>query len=67
MSPATATAKVFVTAWKSLPKEARGEVIHEMLNIKELREDLIDIAIAQSRKRGPFRPFREFLAETSAK
>lgn len=66
MSPATATAKVFVTAWKSLPKEARSEVINEMLSIKELREDLLDIAIAQSRKRGPFRPFREFLAHPPA-
>ena len=56
-----------MTAWEFLPKDARSEVIHELLNIKELREDLIDIAIAKSRKRGTFRPFREFLVATSAK
>ncbi len=67
MTTTQATAQVFVAAWKSLPKKTRSEVIHEMLRTKELREDLIDIAVARSRKTGPFRPFRDFLAERSAK
>jgi len=58
-----ATAAVFLSAFKTLPKKERDIFLTEILKEKEVREDLIDIAIAESRPKAKGRPLREFLEE----
>jgi hypothetical protein len=58
-----ATAEVFFTAFKTLPKKEQDIFLSKILKDKRLREDLIDIAIAESRAKDRSRPFREFLKE----
>lgn len=58
-----ATAAVFLSAFKTLPKKERDIFLTEILKEKEVREDLIDIAIAESRAKAKGRPLREFLEE----
>jgi len=58
-----ATAEVFLTAFKALPKKEQNIFLTEVLKDRKLREDLIDIAIAERRTKNKSRPFREFLKE----
>ena len=58
-----ATAEVFLTAFRTLPKKEQDMFLSEMLKDKSLREELIDIAIAESRAKGKSRQFRDFLKE----
>ncbi len=58
-----ATAEIFLTAFKTLPKTEQDIFLSKILKDKRLREDLIDIAIAESRAKDRSRPFREFLKE----
>ena len=60
-----ATAEVFLTAFKTLTRKDQDIFLSEILKDKRLREDLIDIAIAESRAKDKSRPFREFLREHS--
>lgn len=57
------TAEVFLTAFKILPKKEQDIFFSEIIKDKRLREDLIDIAIAESRVKDKSRPFRDFLKE----
>lgn len=56
-----ATAEVFLTAFKTLTKKEQDIFLSEVLKDKKIREDMIDIAIAQSRSRDKSRTFRDFL------
>lgn len=56
-----ATAEVFLTAFKTLPKMEQDIFFAKLMKEKRLREDLIDIAIAESRTKDKGRPFRDFL------
>lgn len=56
-----ATAEVFLTAFKTLPKMEQDIFFAKLMKQKRLREDLIDIAIAESRTKDKGRPFRDFL------
>jgi len=58
-----ATAEIFLTAFKTLPRKEQDIFLSKILKDKKLREDLIDIAIAESRARDKSRPFRDFLKE----
>ena len=58
-----ATAEIFLTAFKTLPKNEQDIFLSKILKDKKIREDLIDIAIAESRSKDKSRPFREFLKE----
>jgi len=58
-----ATAEVFLTAFKTLARKEQDIFFSEILKDKRLREDLIDIAIAESRAKDKGRPFRDFLKE----
>ncbi len=58
-----ATAEVFWTAFKTMSKKEQDIFLSKILRDKKLREDIIDIAIAESRSRDKSRPFREFLKE----
>lgn len=56
-----ATAEVFLTAFKTLTKKEQDIFLSEVLKDKKIREDMIDIAIAQSRLGDKGRSFRDFL------
>ena len=58
-----ATAEVFLTAFKTLPQKEQDIFLSSILKDKRLCEDLIDIAIAESRAKDKGRPFRDFLIE----
>ena len=58
-----AAAEVFLTAFKTLPRNEQDRFLSELLKDKRLREDLIDIAIAESRAGDKGRPFKDFLKE----
>ncbi|MEW6201767.1 MAG: hypothetical protein AB1546_07320 [bacterium] len=63
MTKTEATAEVFLTAFKSLPKGTRETVIARLADDKELREDIIDIMIARERMMEPSRPLKDVLKE----
>ncbi len=63
MSLKGATAEVFLMAFKTLPKKEQDIFLSTILKDKRLREDLIDIAIAESRAKDKSRPFRDFIKE----
>jgi hypothetical protein len=63
MTTSQATAEVFVTAFRALPKKQQQEVLALITDDKELREDLLDLAVFAERRDEPSRPFRDFLAE----
>ena len=56
-----ATAEVFLTAFRTLTRKEQDIFLSAILKDKRLREDLIDIATAESRARDKSRPFRDFL------
>jgi len=58
-----ATAEGFLTAFRALARKEQDIFLSAILKDKRLREDLIDIAIAESRAKGKSRPFRDFLKE----
>lgn len=58
-----ATAEVFLTAFRTLSRKEQDIFLSAILRDKRLREDLIDIAIAESRVKDKSRPFRDFLEE----
>ena len=61
MKPQEATAEVFLTAFKTLTKKEQDIFLSEVLKDKKIREDMIDIAVGQSRSRDKSRSFRDFL------
>ena len=63
MTPSRATAKVFLTAFRALPKKERQVVLSGIAEDDELREDLLDLALIAERRNEPSRPFRDYLAE----
>jgi hypothetical protein len=58
-----ATAEVFLAAFRTLPQKEQDVFLSSILKDKRVREDLIDIAIAESRTKDKSRPFRDFLKE----
>jgi hypothetical protein len=59
MSKTEATAEVFWTAFQVLPQNERQAVITRMLRNRQLRRDLMDLAVIESRKAEPARPLRD--------
>ena len=64
MTKTQATAEVFWTAFQVLPQKEQEAVLRRILKDKTLREDLIDLAIIESRRAEPARPLRQYLEET---
>ncbi|MDP2167287.1 MAG: hypothetical protein Q8J64_03020 [Thermodesulfovibrionales bacterium] len=58
-----ATAEVFYTAFKTMPKKEQNVFLVKVLKDERLREDLMDIAIAEGRVKSKSRRFRDFLKE----
>jgi hypothetical protein len=67
MTTIDATSEVFMTAFRALPKKAREAVVDKMLNDKEFREDLMDAAIIEQRRKEASRPLEQYLAERKRK
>lgn len=65
MTKTEATAEVFWTAFRGLPRRERRAVIERMLQDKNLRRDLMDIAVIESRQAEPARPLRQYLQESA--
>jgi hypothetical protein len=61
MTKAEATAEVFLTALKALPKQERDAVLRRIAKDKALARDLLDLATVEQRRREQSRPFREYL------
>jgi hypothetical protein len=64
MTKTEATAEVFWTAFRVLPRKEQQEFLQRILKNKNLREDLLDLALIESRRTEPTRPLREYLKET---
>lgn len=67
MSIPEATAEVFWTAFRALPKKEREAVVEKLLKDREFMEDLIDIVILEQRQNEPSRSLDEYLADRSTK
>jgi len=57
------TAEVFLTAFKTMPKKEQNIFLSKIIKDARLREDLIDITIAESRVKDKSRPFNDFLKD----
>lgn len=62
MTTSQATAEIFETAFRALPKKARSAVIERLLLDDEFMEDLFDIVTIEQRRRQPSRSLEEYLA-----
>ena len=67
MTTQQATAEVFWTAFKALPKGAKEDFLARLTTDPQLRHDLMDLAIIEKRRSEKARPFAEYLAEHSEK
>ncbi len=61
MTKAMATARVFWTAYKGLQVREQHEFVHLVLQDEDLRRDLLDLAVIESRRHEPARPLRAVL------
>ncbi len=62
-----ATADVFLTALKALPKDERDAVVVRIARDKAFARDILDLALIADRRGERSRPFREYLSEESAR
>jgi len=58
-----ATADVFMTALKALPKAERDAVLVRIARDKAFARDILDLAVIAERRKEPSRPFREYLSK----
>jgi hypothetical protein len=58
-----ATAEVFWTALRSLPRKEQQAVLRRVLQDEKLRRDMLDLAMIEERRAEPARPLREALKE----
>jgi hypothetical protein len=59
----SATAEVFLTALRAMPRKERRAVIAGIAEENDLREDLLDLAVIADRRHEPSRPLRKYLSE----
>ncbi len=62
-----ATADVFITALKALPKAERDAVLVRIARDKAFARDILDLALIAERRREPSRPFREYLSKRTGR
>ena len=60
-----ATADVFLTALKALPKAERDAVVVRIARDKAFARDILDLALIADRRQESSRPFRKYLSEKS--
>ncbi|HUT09727.1 MAG TPA: hypothetical protein VMY42_04465 [Thermoguttaceae bacterium] len=63
MTAPEATAEVFLTALRALPKKERDAVLAGIADDQRFREDLLDLTLIAERRHEPSRPFSQYLAE----
>ena len=61
------TADTVYATFRTLKKSEREAVIERLLQDRQFREDLLDIATIEQRRAEPGRPLREYLASRKAK
>ena len=61
MTSKQATAEVFLTAFRALPKEEQNAFLFTIVKDHRFREDLIDLVIAVKRSAEKSKSFRLFL------
>ncbi len=61
MTKAEATADVFITALKALPRKERDAVLVRIARDRALGRDLADLQVFEQRRGEPQRPFRDYL------
>ena len=62
-----ATVDVFLQAFHSLSKSQRDAFLEQLFQEKAYREDLIDLATIEARRREPSRPLRQYLAQRASR
>lgn len=67
MTTPQATAEVFWTAFKTLPKAAQEDFMARLASDPNLREDLLDLAVIEKRRHEKSRPFADYVADRAAK
>ncbi len=63
MTAIQAKAEVFLTAFGALPRSEQSAILFGLMHNARLREDIIDLAVAETRNRQPSRPLKSFLTE----
>jgi hypothetical protein len=63
MTAVQAKAEVFLTAFNALPKAEQNAVLFGLIHNARLREDIIDLTIAETRNCQSSRPLKIFLTE----
>ncbi len=61
MTRQQATAEVFLTALKGLPRKDRDAVITKIAMDKNFARDILDLATITSRRKEPARKFEDYL------
>jgi hypothetical protein len=59
--------RVFMTAFRALPKRVREAVVGKMLSDKEFLEDLIDTVMIERRRKEPSKILVEYLSDRKKK
>jgi hypothetical protein len=67
MATQIVTAEAFWMAFQALSTPERRAVVERLLQDRDFREDLIDIALIEERRSEPSRTLREYLAERQYK
>ena len=62
-----ATADVFLTALKALPRAERDAVVVRIARDKAFARDILDPALIGKRRSEPSRPFRKYLSESKGR
>lgn len=63
MTVKEAKAEVFYTAFRSMTKAERREILSKMMEDPKVRHDLTDLGVFIERVNEPSRPFRKYLSE----
>ena len=63
MTEIEATAEIFWTAFKVLPRAEQQMIIHYIVTDQNLRHDLMDLALIEERRNESSRPLRDYIAE----
>jgi hypothetical protein len=67
MTAQEATAEVFWTALKALPRKEQQAVLRRVVQDEKLRHDMLDLALIEERRAEPARPLREALKSSRSR
>jgi hypothetical protein len=67
MTAHEATAEVFWTALKALPRKEQQAVLRRVVQDEKLRHDMLDLALIEERRAEPARPLRAALKSSRAR